>query len=296
MSLHITGLSRSFSTTRVDYNINRIKSLLPTLPKELKDELNSKSIVEYPSLPDLRTNLKANTDLLKDKMGTYIITCQVDNKEYVGQSSNLRRRLRDWSNPNYNPKGVARLARAIKKHGIHNFRVVIVIFPNQVSADLLTLLEQFFFDTLNPEYNHAPIAGSTAGVQHKEGHGKGPKPADFGDRMRKAKGTPVYLYDFNDILLCIFDSMTQASKYRDISRDKVNNLLTDNNPNRSQLGVGYITLIANASNQMPTMTLEQVTELVLRDRLNNPNQHPNKGKKMTEAQREVLATLIEKRK
>ena len=95
MSLHITGLSRSFSTTRVDYNINRIKSLLPTLPKELKDELNSKSIVEYPSLPDLRTNLKANTDLLKDKMGTYIITCQVDNKEYVGQSSNLRRRLRD---------------------------------------------------------------------------------------------------------------------------------------------------------------------------------------------------------
>ena len=108
-------------------------------------------------------------------------------------------------------------------------------------------------------------------------------PAGFGDRMRKAQGTRVYLYDYNGTLLCIFDSMEQAAKCLDISTVKVNGLLTDNNPNRSQLLFGSIALIDNSNNQKPTMTFEQVTELVLRYRTRTPA-HFNKGRKMTEAQ------------
>jgi len=137
-------------------------------------------------------------------------------------------------------------------------------------------------DSLNPVYNLAKVAGSTAGVQHKEGHGKGPKPADFGETMRKALGTPLYLYDNNDTLLFIFDGKLMASKYLDINRGTVTRLLTPNTTS-NPLAFGYISMVAIANNQKPTMTLEQVTELVLRDRLINPSPR-HKGKKRTEAQ------------
>ena len=197
MAFKTNSLSRSFCTSRVDYNIDRIKELLTTLPKELKDELNYKSIVEYPTLLDLQTNLKANTQLLKDNTGVYIITYLKYNTQYVGQSINQRARLLRHISPGENPK--SRIGRAIKKHGIHNFSVVIVIVPNIVTREKLTLLEQFFMDSLQSEYNLAKIAGfSPAGIPKRQlniSPGIGLKmPADFGDRMRtpnKVLGTPI---------------------------------------------------------------------------------------------------------
>ena len=87
------GSVRHYSISRINYNINRVKGLLPNLPPSLVEHLSSQSIVSYQSLPYLRATLKANTSLLKGQMGTYIITNQKDNKEYVGQSIDLRRRL-----------------------------------------------------------------------------------------------------------------------------------------------------------------------------------------------------------
>jgi len=142
-----------------------------------------------------------------------------------------------------------------------------------VSPELITELEQFYMDSLQSEYNLAKIAGSTAGVQHKEGHGKGKKmPAGFGDTMRKAKGTPVYLYDHNNTLLFIFDSKTQALKCLKTSLATLDDWLENGNEasTKRNLTFGYVSLKAISTNLVPLLTIDKVKELAQLDIINQP--------------------------
>lgn len=97
--------------------------------------------------------------------GIYQIANQVNGNHYVGSAVNLAkrwqhhlRRLRHGGHKNEH------LQRAFAKYGEAAF-VFSVLEQIEDSSQLIPR-EQHYLDTLNPEYNIAPIAGSRLGCRH----------------------------------------------------------------------------------------------------------------------------------
>jgi len=112
--------------------------------------------------------------------GIYQITNQVNGKCYIGSAVNLKRRwqhhlaaLRCGGHSNLH------LQRAFDKDGEEAF--VFEVFEEAGSENLIAR-EQYYLDTLKPEYNFSPTAGSPLGYRHTE------------DAKRKLKGrqSPMY--------------------------------------------------------------------------------------------------------
>jgi GIY-YIG catalytic domain/NUMOD1 domain len=105
----------------------------------------------------------------KNKSGIYKWTLSKDNKSYIGSSSNISKRLRKYYCPKYlNNKIIkynSRIYRALLKHGYSNFNLEILEYCNKES---LINREQYYIDTLKPEYNICKIAGSMLGFKHSE--------------------------------------------------------------------------------------------------------------------------------
>lgn len=108
------------------------------------------------------------SQLMKNFGGIYIFTNKVNGKQYVGSSLSLRKRMYSYvrlekNSPNY---GMA-IYWAMLKYGLHKFSLTIIIVPEPLK-DKLLVLEQYCIDTLRPEYNINPTAGSSAGYLHTE--------------------------------------------------------------------------------------------------------------------------------
>ena len=87
--------------------------------------------------------------------GVYIIS--YNNKNYVGSSSNLKKRIREHFNclkRNAHPN--SRLQRAYNKYGVDVFLYKIVA---TCPSEYLLKLEQWFINNLKPELNLAEIVG-----------------------------------------------------------------------------------------------------------------------------------------
>jgi len=99
--------------------------------------------------------------------GIYQIENQINGKRYIGSAVNLRQRwavhlstLRCEQHRNKH------LQRAFNKYGELVF--TFSILEQIKDSKQLIPHEQYYLDTLNPEYNIAPMAGSSLGVQHTE--------------------------------------------------------------------------------------------------------------------------------
>lgn len=99
--------------------------------------------------------------------GIYQIENQVNGNCYIGSSATLRYRrkqhlsdLRCGRHPN------PHLQAAFMKYGEAAFVFSILEY---IEPQLLIAREQHYLDTLKPEYNILPVAGSTLGYQHTEG-------------------------------------------------------------------------------------------------------------------------------
>lgn len=68
----------------------------------------------------------------------------------------------DYFNPNYNPKGKSKIAKAIKKHGLANFHLTIIVIYNTPSSAVITL-EQYFLSYFPMTYNILRTAGTVLG-------------------------------------------------------------------------------------------------------------------------------------
>jgi group I intron endonuclease len=101
----------------------------------------------------------------KYKSGIYQITNLVNNKFYIGSSTNLYKRfhvhkskLINKTHPNI------KLQNSINKYGINNFKFeVLAICPKEY----IVKLEQFFLDSLKPNYNISPTAENNLGCKHE---------------------------------------------------------------------------------------------------------------------------------
>lgn len=103
----------------------------------------------------------------KDRAGVYRWVNLDSGKSYIGSSSNLSTRFKQYFNYNHisYPKRNLRIYKALLKYGYSGFRLEILEY---CYLEILLEREQFYFDTWNPEYNILKVAGSPLGYRHSE--------------------------------------------------------------------------------------------------------------------------------
>ena len=94
-------------------------------------------------------------------IGIYKITNLINNKIYIGSSKNLKKRLNDhFSYLKRNKHGNNHLQASYNKHGLNYFTTEII---EECDLTILIKREQYYIDTLKPEYNKRIIAESNEG-------------------------------------------------------------------------------------------------------------------------------------
>jgi len=133
--------------------------------------------------------------------GVYLWINRVNGNMYVGSSINLCTRIRGYLILS-NLHGI--IGRALLKHGLDSFILVIFFVPNATSS-LVLALEQSVLDGSTCAYNILPTAGSRAGSKHSEetkekmsakhkGHKHSEETKDKISASRLNMAKAVYLY------------------------------------------------------------------------------------------------------
>jgi group I intron endonuclease len=95
-------------------------------------------------------------------MWTNLFTSQ----SYVGSAEDIKRRLNSYYSISYLKRESSMyICRALLKHGYSSFGLSILEY---CSVENLIQREQYYIDTLEPEYNICKTAGSTLGKTHSE--------------------------------------------------------------------------------------------------------------------------------
>lgn len=103
----------------------------------------------------------------RDKSGIYLWRNKINGKIYIGSSVNLSKRFKNYFNESYitRLKDYMIIYKALLSYGYENFTLEILEYCD--SASILER-EQYYLNTLKPEYNILKIAGSTFGYRHSE--------------------------------------------------------------------------------------------------------------------------------
>lgn len=153
---HIKNLNSNYYKSKFFLCVGRKKKYYHTLSKNM-------SIIYLDSLFNKSNILKEN----KDKSGIYRWISSISNKSYVGSSKNIGKRLYKYFNINYLNNKIIKdnslIYRALLKDGYSKFNFEILEYCNKNS---LLNREQYYLDTLKPEYNICKIAGSMLGFKH----------------------------------------------------------------------------------------------------------------------------------
>ena len=134
-----------------------------TLSKNSLRNDNVNHVKFYENILDMRKDILNEN---KGKSGIYMLTNNITNKIYIGQSNDLSNRFKNYFNISYiNSKASLIINRALKKYGYSNFSLSILEYCDK--SDLLTR-EQFYFYKLNPEYNILKRTGSSLKSKHSD--------------------------------------------------------------------------------------------------------------------------------
>jgi len=105
----------------------------------------------------------------KNISGIYRWNNKITGKSYIGSSINLTKRLRAYFSvkvlTNKLSRSKSEINSALLKDGYSNFTLDILEYCDQ---DSVLRREQYYIDTLIPEYNILKKAGSRLGFQHSE--------------------------------------------------------------------------------------------------------------------------------
>lgn len=196
------------------YNTNNEKNIFPNNDK------NGKSKHKYVKVlvDDPFNNRNIILELAKKQRGVYLWE-SLDGKDmYVGSSINLYNRISSYFMPSILNTKARRVLRYLNKYGFNNIKLTIYIMGPYSSLEQVVELEQYFMDSLKPSLNVDPIASSSG--YHS------PMSQEMREKLRKLRGTPVYIYDVKDFnLLYIFDSKQQVYNLINIHHVTLNNCL-----------------------------------------------------------------------
>ncbi len=112
-----------------------------------------------------KNNIFALDRDLKNKGVVYCWVNNVNNKRYVGSTTNLTARLYKYYSINHLFKNRNVINNALSKHGYSKFSFHIL---DVCDIDKCIIREQHYMDLLKPEYNILKKAGSSMGFKHSE--------------------------------------------------------------------------------------------------------------------------------
>lgn len=127
--------------------------------KRLKPNVRGVLFIAFLHLAEIQ---KLIFKILKNKSGIYGFICRTSNKLYIGSSVQLSTRFSEHI------KGIRSnllLQNAIKKYTLEDFIFIVIEYCD--SKELI-YREQYYIDSLKPEYNIALIAGSSLGIRRSE--------------------------------------------------------------------------------------------------------------------------------
>ncbi len=186
---------------------------------------------------------------MKNNIVIYKISNLINNKFYIGSAIDYNRRLREHKSMlRLNKHSCKHLQNAYNKYGIDNFKFEII---EQVE-DKTKLIEreQYYIDTLKPEYNKNLIAGNSLGLKHTEESKRkisesrinnkwcvGRKLSEetrskIGDKQK----VKIYQYDLYNNLIGEFNSIKEASEITNINKHSIR----DCSNGKANTGAGFI--------------------------------------------------------
>jgi hypothetical protein len=146
-----------------------------------------------------------------------------------------------------------RVLRYLNKHGFDNIKLTIYIMNENSSLEQVVALEQHFIDSLKPNLNVDLVASSSG--YHE------PMSQEIREKLRKQRGTPVYMYDTEDLtLLFIFESKQQAYNLINIHHVTLNDCLDSGN---LYLGFSFFSLdLIEESSETKLLSVDDIKSLV----------------------------------
>ena len=154
----------------------------------------------------------------KKQKGVYVWETLDGKHMYVGHSINLYNRISSYFMPSILNTKARRVLRYFNKYGFSNSKLTIYIMKDTSNLEEVVGLEQHFIDTLKPNLNVDLVASSSG--YHE------PMSQEIRDKLRKQRGTPVYMYNVKDFtLIYVFDSKQQAYSLINIHHKTLNDCL-----------------------------------------------------------------------
>lgn len=199
----------------------------------------------------------------KNQKGVYV--WESNDHAYVGHSINLYNRISSYFMPSILKTKARRVLRHFNKHGFQDTNLTIYIMNENSSLDEVVRLEQHFIDTLKPSLNVDLVASSSG--YHE------PMSQEIRERLRKQRGTPVYIYNAEDFtLLYIFESKQHTYDSISIHHKTLNNCL---NGGAIYLDTLFLSLDQiEESENINLLTLEEIKELINKARNTYVVKHP----------------------
>jgi len=139
------------------------KHSFSTLPENTLKNDNINYVKFYENAFDMKKDIFNEN---KGKSGIYMFTNKITKEIYIGQSSDLSNRFKNYFNLSYiKSKASLRISRALINYGYPKFSISILEYCDK--SDLSTR-ENFYFYKLNPQYNILKKAGSSLNSKHSE--------------------------------------------------------------------------------------------------------------------------------
>ncbi len=158
----------------------------------------------------------------KKQKGVYIWETLDGKHMYVGHSINLYNRISSYFMPSVLNTKARRVLRYLNKHGFSDIKLTIYIMNGNSTLEQVVSLEQHFIDSLNPNLNVDLVASSSG--YHS------PMSQEMREKLRKQRGTPVYMYDVKDFtLLYVFESKQQIYDSINMHHNTLNDCLNIGN-------------------------------------------------------------------
>lgn len=214
-------------------NLFRILFIQKFFSSNAKNNFNVKPQIKYYNADADKINIFTDN---RNKIGVYSWINNLNGNTYIGSSINLSVRFYTYYSLRSLAKSNRPMERALLKYGFSNFSLEILEFCN--SEDLLKK-EQYYLDTLKPEYNITEIAGSTLGYKHSEESLKKMRNFIFSDEVLAkkklatknaitARSIPIIVKNIKTNKISEYVSLSAASNVIGVTKSAISQALINN--------------------------------------------------------------------
>jgi hypothetical protein len=176
-----------------------------------------------------------------------------------------------------------RVLRYFNKYGFENASLTIYLMDEKSTLDQVVRLEQHCLDTMNPNLNVDLVASSSG--YHE------PMKQEIRDKLRKQRGTPVYMYSIKDFtLLYIFESKQFMYDTINIHHKTLSNCLNTGDPYLEDYLFSLD--IIEESDTLNLLNIEEIKELVSSKRDDYIVKHPAAKKILAEFKDDSSKNLV----